>query len=231
MRRFHNSVKQAALARALRECGATHVLDVGCGPASDANKYARLGVPFVRGVDVDPAAIQEGNRRLRSISGSTFSLACYDDVTTREVLAEKAPPEGWHLVVFNFSVQYLMRDLVDFRAFCERLFAVTRPGARIIGTSLDARLLRKYADGRSAVDDDVVAFEFLPDNELRFQIKQSTRYYAEGAIVEPQFQAFSLIYCMHAAGFHIASLESFVQDPHTPEEKLSACYVRWAFEK
>jgi len=117
VRRYNNYVKAAALARACAATGAAaaRVLDVGCGRGGDVQKYARLGVASVDGLDVSPSSILEARRRAGD-SACRFRVADLRDPMQIRALGASGP---YDVVVLFFSLQYLVatRDAAT-RLFC-----------------------------------------------------------------------------------------------------------------
>lgn len=75
------------------------VLDVGCGPGTNARHY--LGQDYL-GVDINPGYIRDAERRY----GPRFRVA---DVTTMQL----TPGGGWDCILVNSLLHHLPDDAVD----------------------------------------------------------------------------------------------------------------------
>ena len=109
LRALHNSEKTSALRLAVTAVphppDAMHVLDVGCGPASDVHKYHAAGLRRVLGLDINAAVVEEARRRSQRYvqRGAQYTYFHVPDVIAH---THALPPHTFHLIITNFSAHF-----------------------------------------------------------------------------------------------------------------------------
>ena len=135
LRRLHNQAKMDALTSAVREAetsgGFARLLDIGCGPASDVHKYARLGMTNVIGFDNDAEVIAEAHRRTERYRGMHYQFEVCQDVLAR--LASMTPGSV-DVATCHFSAHFFAHRLAQ---LCSAVRRVVRPGGVWVVATID----------------------------------------------------------------------------------------------
>jgi SAM-dependent methyltransferase len=105
-----------------------HLLDLGCGPGADAERFARLGYR-VTAIDWSEAMVEEARRRVAA-------AGCADRVEVQRLgiheLDRLAPPAGvFDAALSNFGP---LNCVVDLRAAAQMIAARLRPGGVLVAS-------------------------------------------------------------------------------------------------
>ena len=153
LRRYHNDVKRAMVARFAK--GAPKVLDLASGRGGDLQKWAENGVQYVLGLDISPEECKEANRRYSDMraEGKMYQMQAEyrptDKLGVEELhLLEQTPTpqEGFAVVSCMFAFHYFFADLQTLKTFLKTVSINLREGGIFMGCLPDGLRIKELVE-------------------------------------------------------------------------------------
>ena len=221
LRSVHNAEKRTALVEVVRAIGAPglRLLDIGCGPASDIHKHARLGIGHVVGLDNDAAVIDEARKRATQYPGEDFRFEVCVDVLD---YLQRLPDRSVDIATCHFSVHFFVDRLAE---LCTQLRRVVRPRGVWVVATINA----------SSVPDNFLGEHLqVTKSECRSRMRyrlDHTRYFGETCSEEPTLTTADLVREATTAGWFLGRCHTFgsggLPRDYTPELAMITGFHEW----
>lgn len=224
LRKLHNREKLKLIRSVVGNTKDLMVLDVGCGRGGDMGKWAMV-YARVDGIDPDKTSIEEANRRVLTNNTKHMTYTVCD-------ITQWVSNIHYDIVCYNFSLQYIFKDLQTLSNTVDALERLVRPGGVLMGVVPDAdkivQLPLEWTDrlGNTIRRGPSTGKQLLGEYIL---VKVADGpYYAQGEIPEPLCYKQRLVNILAKNGFVLELWTDFV-DHKT--DLITDVYSKFIFRK
>jgi len=196
----------------------SHVLDVGCGRGGDLHKW-KAARAHVTMIDPDGASVKEAQERQRSI-GTRYTILKGDIF--------KSPQKEYDVVCYNFSLQYIFKNVKYFYASMREISKRIKIGGKFIGCVPDSEFILMNPDFKDKFGNFFRRTRFGQIGDSVEVMLANTPYYDGKVIPEPIAYKDTLITWLENNGFKLIEWE-----PIAPEQThtISDLYSKFCFIK
>ena len=200
IRKHHNLLKRRLIQDTVLV--GSSVLDVGCGFGGDLHKWQSIGVELTA-CDPDPLAIQEAQKRLRTMKYHVRLMV--GDITS-------CPRETFDIVCFNFSIHYIFSNEYLFNVSINSIVDRMKPGGKLIGCIPDSDMIVMKTPFRDSLGNFFDCDERSGNGrfgEKLFVQLVDTPFYRHGPRPEPIGYKDTLVTALTSRGVHLVSWRPF----------------------
>ena len=141
LKKFHNFVKRSLIQEYVQK--GSSLLDIATGRGGDLQKWADVGVTFVKGLDISEAELHEARRRYTALAPP--NLEChFEHISSLGIEVWKDDAHTYDVVTCMFALHYFFGSEQSLRCLLRTVAANLKEGGSFIGIVPDGRRVNEY---------------------------------------------------------------------------------------
>jgi SAM-dependent methyltransferase len=175
------------------------LLDLASGRGNDLNRWIKLGIPQVLGIEVDGDQYSESWKRYHdTIKGETgkgkgkgnyprpninvtyVHGSAMDKQTVKDSLKTYYRKDTVDLITCNFALNYFFKDQTTIRDFFTCVASCMKPGSLFIGTFADGDVIKNLLDLCEIIDTNLYFLKYSTDYPNGYEFSLKTPYFESG---------------------------------------------------